>query len=75
MQDDEIEKSINLSTMDSIYKTSSVIIVAAAGNGADAGLPRVRHRSRVINQIAEAIEDMTFMAPQPPLESFLENYP
>lgn len=65
LQDDEDDKQSQLAIMDQIYRCSSLLIVAAAGDSADAGLPGLHESTRKAWQCIESIDGIEFISAQP----------
>ncbi|KAI1771723.1 heterokaryon incompatibility protein-domain-containing protein [Hypoxylon cercidicola] len=66
LQDDDDDKLRHLPHMDSIYSCANLVIIAAAGNDAHAGLPGVV-RSRTAWQSSENVDGFPLITVEPPL--------
>ena len=72
LQDDLHDKVGQLSLMTDIYRQATFVIVAAAGNDANAGLPGTKNSPRSVYQQTETIEGIAFKTLRPPLLQELE---
>lgn len=72
IQDDENDKQQQLHVMDEIYRRADLLLVAASGNDAYAGLPGVEQPSRRRWQQIESIDGMQFITAQPMLRQVLD---
>ena len=72
MQNDDNDKQQQLSIMDSIYKSAELLVVAAAGSDANAGLPGIGSTSRHISQRNETITGAQFITAQPSIQQVLQ---
>ena len=64
-QDDDSNRQTEIQNMDNIYGGASLTIIAASGDGADAGLPGARKASRKATQRMEVIRGRQLMASMP----------
>lgn len=71
VQDDDNDKKQQLTIMDSIYINAELVIVAAAGGDANAGLPGMASTPRRISQSIERIEGIEFMTAQASVQQVL----
>ncbi|KAF2248522.1 HET-domain-containing protein [Trematosphaeria pertusa] len=71
VQDDDSDKQQQLPIMDRIYSCAELVIVAAAGQDARAGLPGVGSTERRVSQRTETINGTRFITTQPPFRQVL----
>ncbi|KAL6907209.1 heterokaryon incompatibility protein domain-containing protein [Trichoderma evansii] len=72
IQDDYNDKLEQLRTMDNVYRNAALVVVAAAGNDAQAGLCGVKNFTRREWQRKETMHGIPYMTAQPPLREVLE---
>jgi hypothetical protein len=72
IQDDDDDKLEQLRTMDDVYRSAWLVVVAAAGNDAHAGLCRVSHLQRREWQKRETVCGLPYITAQPPLRDVLK---
>ena len=72
IQDDDKDKQQQLPIMASIYSSAELVVVAAAGNDANAGLPGIQNAPRYVGQRVETINGTTFITAQPSLQQVLD---
>ena len=72
VQNDDNDKKQQLTIMDSIYTNAELLIVAAAGDGANAGLPGIGDTPRPISQRIEKIHGIEFMTAQASVQQVLD---
>lgn len=72
-QDDHDKKQQQLTMMDSIYASAELLIVAAAGSDADAGLPGMGSTPRRISQGIENISGVQFITAQSSVQQVLRS--
>lgn len=66
IQDSDADKSMQIGMMDDIYRRASLIIVAAAGDHANAGIPGLEYGSRSLSQhTIQVSEAFTLVALRP----------
>ena len=71
-QDDDNKKQQQLTIMDSIYASAELLIVAAAGSDANAGLPGIGSTPRRILQGIENISGVQLITAQSPVQQVLK---
>ena len=71
VQNDENDKKQQLTIMDSIYTNAVLIVVAAAGGDANAGLPGIGNTPRRISQRIEKIDETEFITAQASVQQVL----
>ena len=71
VQDDDNDKQQQLTIMDSIYSKAELLVVAAAGSDANAGLPGVGSTPRRISQSIEKVTGTQFITAQPSVQEVL----
>lgn len=72
IQDDDDDKLEQLRTMDTVYRSATLVVVAAAGNDAHAGLCGVGHLKRREWQRRETLRGLAYITAQPPLREALK---
>ncbi|KAI1302207.1 heterokaryon incompatibility protein-domain-containing protein [Xylaria venustula] len=72
VQDDSESRDFLIEKMDLVFGSSAFTIIAAAGNGAEAGLPGVKPGSRRPQQVIEEINSDVRLTLLQPLETKLE---
>ena len=72
VQDDDDDKQQQLPFMANIYSYAELVIVAAAGCDADAGLPGIRDTRLQLSPHVEEIHGIRFMTAQPAVQQALE---
>ena len=72
VQDDDTDKQQQLTIMDSIYNNAELLVVAATGSDANAGLPGVGSTPRRMWQRIEKISGTQFTTAQPSLQQVLK---
>ena len=72
VQDDDNDKRQQLTMMDSIYNSAELLIVAAAGSDANAGLPGIGSTPRSVSQTIEKIAGVQFITAQPSVQQVLD---
>ncbi|KAM0519585.1 hypothetical protein ACHAPE_003764 [Trichoderma viride] len=72
IQDDDDDKLEQLRTMDTVYRSATLVVVAAAGNDAHAGLCGVGHLKRSEWQRRETLCGLAHITAQPPLRETLK---
>ncbi|EHK44890.1 hypothetical protein TRIATDRAFT_80005 [Trichoderma atroviride IMI 206040] len=72
IQDDDDDKLEQLRTMDTVYRSATLVVVAAAGNDAHAGLCGVGHLKRREWQRRETLCGLSYITAQPPLREILK---
>lgn len=68
IQDDDREKSVTIQSMDQIYKSAVLTIVAAGGTHADSGLGGLREKSRNIQSLLGSVDGIGLMRYEPDAE-------
>ena len=71
IQDELADKQRQLPIMDKIYSGASLVVIAAAGDNADAGLPGRRNQIRAPVQRIEMVQAKPFISVQPDLVKLL----
>ncbi|KAK5662109.1 hypothetical protein OQA88_8014 [Cercophora sp. LCS_1] len=72
VQDDEVDKLQQLSVMADVYESADIVVVAAAGQDAEVGLPGLYgSRRRPQLQQAETIGGVEFITTQPDIQEVL----
>lgn len=71
IQDDDDDKLKQLHTMDDVYRSAVLVIVAAAGSDAHAGLCGIGHLKRREWQRTETVCGLPYMTAKPPLRDVL----
>ena len=72
VQNDDDDKRQQLTIMDSIYASAELLIVAAAGSDANAGLPGIGSTSRSVSQTIEKITGTQFITAQASVQQVLD---
>ena len=72
VQDDDEDKGQQIKIMDSIYISAELLIVAAAGSDANAGLPGIGSTPRRVSQTIEKITGTQFITAQPSVQQVLD---
>lgn len=72
VQDDPNDRAQQLSIMDSIFQSAYIVVVAAAGSDAYAGLPGVQSTRCIQKRQTEIINGVQFITAQPALQDALE---
>ena len=72
VQNDDDDKRQQLPIMDSIYINAELLIVAAAGSDANAGLPGIGSTPRSVPQTIENIAGTQFITAQPSVQQVLD---
>jgi hypothetical protein len=72
VQDDDSDKLEQLRAMDSVFNGAALVVVAAVGNDAHAGLCGVKDLKRPEWQRRETVCDIPYITAQPPLHTVLE---
>lgn len=71
IQDDDDDKLKQLHTMDNVYRSAALVIVAAAGNDAHAGLCGIGHLKRREWQKRETVYGLPYITAKPSLRHVL----
>ena len=66
IQDDDEDKGLQITAMDSIYGSAILTIAAASGSNADAGLPGWRSKLRTFAQLVESVQGLS-LTNRPPI--------
>lgn len=72
VQNDDTDKQQQLTIMDSIYNNAELLVVAATGSDANAGLPGIGSTPRRMWQRIETISGTQFTTAQPSLQQVLK---
>ena len=72
VQDDDSDRQQQLTIMDSIYSGAKLLVVAAAGSDANAGLPGIGSTPRRISQKIEEINGIQFITAEPSVQQALK---
>ena len=72
VQDDDNDRQQQLTIMDSIFSGAKLLVVAATGSDANAGLPGIGSTPRRISQRIEKITGTQFITAQPSVQQAIE---